>query len=214
LTRAATAIWRIVGQPGFLFLTFDDGPDLEWTPRVLDVLAEAGAAATFFCVGSRSRSAGGLLRRMLRGGHSVGNHTYTHRHPWVLSAHAARGEVRDGSAAIADVTGVQPAFFRPPYGRLRRCMAAEASALGQSVVLWNKSARDFWPLGGASRIAGRLQGLQGGDIVLMHDGRGQRNCPAALLQVLPGVLRSAASRSLASAALVPTCTVPANASMP
>ncbi|PZN30084.1 MAG: hypothetical protein DIU71_13000, partial [Proteobacteria bacterium] len=97
-------------------LTFDDGPDRQWTPRVLDALAAAQASATFFVIGRQAQRAPELLRRMLAEGHEVGNHTFSHRHPWTLSRAAARAEVLAVAAALAALAGRGPGFFRPPPG--------------------------------------------------------------------------------------------------
>ncbi|MBC8006909.1 MAG: polysaccharide deacetylase family protein [Prolixibacteraceae bacterium] len=177
-----------------LYLTFDDGPDAVWTPIILDILEAAGAMATFFVIGKQARSIPSLLRRIAAAGHSIGNHTWSHRHPWTMSPHGARREVSDGTAAISDVLGFPPDFFRPPHGRVRRCMLEEATNAGQNVVLWSLSAVDWGPLGRADRIAHRLGKAQPGDIVLMHDGG--HNKPAQLVSVLPAFLASMQSSGL------------------
>ena len=169
-------------------LTFDDGPDPQWTPRVLDLLAAEGVRATFFVVGTRARANPALLRRVAAEGHAIGNHSWSHRHPWMNSQSVIRREVRDGSVAISDIVGHPPAYYRPPHGRLRRCATEEAQATGQSVVLWQLSAVDWGPLGYAKGISGRLDKVRGGDIVLMHDGGWGINRPDQLVAVLPGFL--------------------------
>jgi peptidoglycan-N-acetylglucosamine deacetylase len=184
-----------------LYLTFDDGPDPAWTPRVLDILAAAGAHATFFVVGMHARANPGLLKRMAAQGHEIGNHTGTHRHPWTLPSAAARREVRDGADAIADITGVQPLFYRPPHGRLRRCMTEEAEGNGQAIVLWSLSAVDWGPLGSAPGILRRLRNAVAGDIVLMHDGSPGPNRPDHMTAVLPAFLDAMARRRLAAGSL-------------
>jgi peptidoglycan-N-acetylglucosamine deacetylase len=171
-----------------LYLTFDDGPDPAWTPQVLDILAAARARATFFVIGKHAQAHPGLLRRIADHGHEIGNHTETHRNPWVLPESAARREVRDGGAAIADITGSLPQFYRPPHGRLRRCMIEQAQADGQAIVLWSLSALDWGPLGSPPRILRRLQRAVPGDIILMHDGERGPNKPAHLTSVLPAFL--------------------------
>jgi peptidoglycan/xylan/chitin deacetylase (PgdA/CDA1 family) len=187
--------------PAAVYLTFDDGPDVEWTPRILDALAAARTRATFFVVGQAVRAAPSLLRRVAAEGHGIGNHSYAHRHPWTLREAEARREVRDGAAAIADVLGQEPRLFRPPHGRIRGCMVEEAAQGGQRTVLWSLSAVDWGPLGRAPRIAARLRRAAPGDIVLMHDGRRSRNRPDALLSVLPDFLTSLARRPLGTAVL-------------
>lgn len=186
---------------GAVHLTFDDGPDPEWTVRVLDVLAGAQAHATFFVVGRAARAAPELVRRVAAEGHDVGNHSYSHRHPWTIREARARDEVRDGAAAIADALGRAPRWFRPPHGRMRRCMLDEAERSGQRTVLWSLSAIDWGPLGHAAGIAARVRGVGPGDIVLMHDGRNRRNRPDELLQVLPRLLAELNQRRLSATSL-------------
>jgi peptidoglycan/xylan/chitin deacetylase (PgdA/CDA1 family) len=172
------------------YLTFDDGPDPEWTPRCLDALAEARAKATFFVIGSQARRHPELTRRIAREGHAIGNHTLTHAHPWAIGRMRAVGEVRDGAFAIADVLGTLPKFFRPPHGAKRRCMIDAAAEEDETLVMWDVSAIDWGWLGTASRIAQRLARVREGQIVLMHDGKNKRNRPDQLLKVLPQFLRN------------------------
>jgi len=184
-----------------MYLTFDDGPDPEWTPCILDLLADAGVHATFFVVGRRAREHGALLRRVAGAGHAVGNHSFGHRHPWLVSPSVARSEVRDGAAAIADLLGEAPSYYRPPHGRLRRCAMDEAQRCGESVVLWSRSAVDWGVLGRSHAIAARLRETEAGDIVLMHDGRGGINRPDSLCRVLPRFLADLRLRGLTPASL-------------
>ncbi len=114
------AIRSISGHHDCVYLSFDDGPDAEWTPRMLDLLAAAGVqTAFFFVVGCRAQASPALARRVLAEGHALGNHSFSHRHPWTLSAAAAGNEVRDEAAVIADLTGTAPTMFRPPHELLR-----------------------------------------------------------------------------------------------
>ena len=140
-----------------LYLTFDDGPDPEWTPRVLDLLEEAGMRATFFAIGEQALRSASLMRRIVAAGHEVGNHTFSHRHPWMMSAKHARTQVSDGARALSDVLGQAPRYYRPPHGRSRPCMSDEARAQGEQIVMWTLSAIDWGWLGTAPRIARRLE---------------------------------------------------------
>ena len=182
-------------------LTFDDGPDLTWTSRVLDVLAEANASATFFMIGSHAQRHPELVRRVADAGHAIGNHTLTHAHPWRIGRRRAIAEVRDGAAAIADVCGAAPKLFRPPHGARRRCMLEEASARDETVVMWDISAIDWGLLGTSPRIAKRLARVRDGQIVLMHDGQNKHNRPDQMLAVLPDFLRALKNQGPASAVL-------------
>ena len=179
-----------------LYLTFDDGPDPQWTPRVLDILAEAAIPATFFLIGQLAVRHPTLVRRIATEGHEVGNHTWSHRHPWAILPATARKEVQDGAAAIAGIVGRVPKLFRPPHGRLRRCMIEEADRGGQALVLWNRSAVDWGPLGSASGIARRLSEAVKDDVILMHDGGRGINHPEELVKVLPEFLFSLNQRGL------------------
>lgn len=184
-----------------VYLTFDDGPDADWTPRILELLAAAGARATFFLVGRAAARQPALARRLAAAGHEVGNHSFSHRHPWLLPERAARREVSDGAAALADALGRAPRYFRPPHGRLRRCMLDEARAGDQAVVLWSRSAVDWGPWGRAARIAARLAKVRAGDIVLLHDGRSRWNRPWETAAALSGFLERLRARGLEPAAL-------------
>ncbi len=179
-----------------VFLTFDDGPDREWTPRILDELARAQVQATFFMIGTAAVREPALVRRIASEGHAIGNHTASHRHPWAMRTSAARQEVQEGSRMIAGILGQPPRFFRAPHGRERACMTDEATRCGQQLVRWDLSAVDWGPLGRADRIAARLQRTAADDIVLMHDGRNRHNRPDELLRVLPSFLQELANRGL------------------
>lgn len=179
-----------------MYLTFDDGPDPEWTPRVLDALDRAQVRATFFAIGEQAQRSPELVCQIHAAGHAIGNHTYSHRHPWFMSQQTARAQVRDGAKALSDVIGISPRFYRPPHGRYRPCMSDEARRCGEKVVLWDVSAIDWGPLGTAEAIEKRLGTVKGGDIVLMHDGRNQHNRPDELIKILPVFLQRLADRGL------------------
>ena len=181
-----------------IYLTFDDGPDPDFTPRVLDVLGEAQMHATFFVIGTQAHRWPELVRRAAQEGHAIANHSFSHRHPWLMSTRAARTEVRRGAEVVSDVVGRSPTLFRPPHGRMRSCMREEAEQTGQKTLLWNLSAIDWGPFGRAPRIADRLSRIQPEDIVLMHDGRNEHNKPDELLKVLPQLLSELRARGMQS----------------
>jgi peptidoglycan/xylan/chitin deacetylase (PgdA/CDA1 family) len=200
-SETPTPVRRLAGRTSRVYLTFDDGPDPEWTPRFLDVLEEAGVRATFFVVGRTARRYRTLLRHVAAAGHAIGNHTYAHRHPWAMTPSEARREVANGSAAIADVLGQAPRLFRPPHGRLRPTMTEAATEHGQRTVLWSLSACDWGPFARASRIQSRLSRIRAGDIVLMHDGRNRSNHPWETLHALPSLLGNLQETGLEASAI-------------
>jgi peptidoglycan/xylan/chitin deacetylase (PgdA/CDA1 family) len=146
-------------------LTFDDGPDPESTPALLEILARHGARGTFFLVGKRAARHPGLVARLRAEGHAVGNHSWDHPSLPRLGAGAVAGQLRRAAAAI----GRPLALMRPPYGdqSLKSHLAARAS--GYTVVTWGVVGAD-WAGDDGAAIAGRiLGGLHPGAIVLLHD---------------------------------------------
>ncbi|MHB1548935.1 MAG: polysaccharide deacetylase family protein [Acidimicrobiales bacterium] len=158
--------WR--GQGAGVALTFDDGPDPVWTPVVLDVLARLGLPATFFCLGSHVDAWPGLVGTVVEAGHAVGTHGYHHRHhlgrpPWWV--------VRDLDASLAalDRVGVQPRWFRPPYGQVSGPTLVAARSHRLELALWSAWGRE-WAAPDAGAVATRLlASLVPGAIVLLHD---------------------------------------------
>ncbi len=177
-------------------LTFDDGPDPVYTPAILDVLGAYNAKATFFVLGQAAEEFPHLVERIVGEGHTIGNHTYSHPNPWFTSEEIAREEVTRTSDIIEQIAGVRPRWFRPPYGRLRFAMRQQATLDNMTTVLWNRSIIDWGLLGNASGIRNRMERIEAGDIVLMHDGQREHNRPDNLLRYLPGFLASLPGRNL------------------
>lgn len=177
-------------------LTFDDGPDPAYTPGILDILARYQARATFFVVGEFAAQQPWLVERMLREGHCVGNHTFHHFHPWTQWPATARDEVTRTSRQLQQITGTAPRWFRPPHGRLRRAMLQQVHREGMQTVLWTRSAIDWGPLGTDEGVAERLEAVEAGDIVLMHDGERKHNKPGATARQLPTLLERLQRRGI------------------
>ncbi len=153
-------------------LTFDDGPSPHNTPRILDLLGEDGAKATFFVVGDQVAGNEEILARMVSEGHEVGNHTYSHPHTIELRRGALREELRRTSATLEHFA--TPRLVRPPFGKDRRRIAAVGAELGLRTILWSVDSLDT-SLGDGAQIADRvLTRATDGAIVLMHDGGGPR----------------------------------------
>jgi peptidoglycan-N-acetylglucosamine deacetylase len=146
-------------------LTFDDGPDPEFTPQILDVLERYDAKATFFVLGREAALYPDLIARMVAAGHAVGNHTWDHSSCLFLSAHALRQQLQATMAAVGDV---HAEVFRPPFGHWNLSTAIVARSLGLDIVGWSCETDDH-SMVGARHIDERIQSAMGGDIVLMHD---------------------------------------------
>jgi peptidoglycan-N-acetylglucosamine deacetylase len=173
------------GSAGVVYLTFDDGPAPAWTPRVLELLARYRARATFFVLGRSAAAHPELVRQEFVAGHGVGNHTWSHRRLTGLRGAQLAAEVSATSAAIQRITGAPVRCLRPPFAAVDAASADRVRALGLRLVLWDVDPDD-WLRPGARTIAGRVLGrVRSGDVVLMHDGGGDRSqTMAALEQVL------------------------------
>ncbi len=152
-------------------LTFDDGPDPERTPALLDALGEVEAPATFFLLGHRVDASPELAARIAREGHEIGNHTYRHPYlPLSRSRNVAR-ELAATDAAIERATGIVPTIARPPYGGRSPRNVRVFERHGKRVVLWDVNSFD-WRGKTAREIADRVHArTRPGSIILMHDAR-------------------------------------------
>jgi peptidoglycan/xylan/chitin deacetylase (PgdA/CDA1 family) len=162
---AYAAMWpgsRIFGnaliapaRPGELALTFDDGPNTKWTPRLLDVLASHEVQATFFLLGSRAEAEPDLVRQIAAGGHLIGNHSWSHPNLAWTSASRVQEEVARTNEKLQQITGAPVKFFRPPLGARQPAVFRIAREIGLQLVLWNAMTSD-WRKPSAERIADRL----------------------------------------------------------
>jgi peptidoglycan/xylan/chitin deacetylase (PgdA/CDA1 family) len=153
-------------------LTFDDGPLHPETERLLDVLDETDAHATFFVRGGAiDDETKGLVVRAARAGHEIGNHTHSHLNLEEADHETVTEEILRTHHQLAELTGLEPTVIRPPYGRGTEIVDEIASAVGyRATVNWSVDPED-WASPPAAKIAERvLAGLASGAIVLMHDG--------------------------------------------
>jgi peptidoglycan/xylan/chitin deacetylase (PgdA/CDA1 family) len=162
---AYAAMWpgsRLFGEaliatqrPGELALTFDDGPNQAWTPRLLEVLTSHGVRATFFLLGSHAQAEPGLVRRIAATGHLIGNHSWSHPNLALTAASRVDEELARTSQTLEQIAGVPVRYFRPPFGARRPVVFRLARSLGMVPVLWNAMTTD-WSEPSADRIAERL----------------------------------------------------------
>ena len=172
-------------------LTFDDGPDPQVTPRVLDLLDDRGAKASFFCIGTRAALHPALLREIVRRGHTLGNHTWSH--PYGFAAYAPgpmRREVERAQAVLSNLAGVAPRWFRAPMGLRSPALDPILARAGLHHVGWTRRAYD-WSCHDPAVVARRLtRTLAAGDILVLHDGNSAHDARgrAVVLDALPAVL--------------------------
>ncbi len=152
-------------------LTFDDGPNPQKTPALLDALAKASAPATFFVVGSRAEAAPDLVRRMAAMGDDVENHSYTHPNMAQTAPAIAETEILRASVVIRALTGRSPRFFRPPGGQRNPVVYRLSALYGQTVALWTVDALNYEELGSPQGLTDFvMKHVQPGAIILMHNG--------------------------------------------
>lgn len=184
---------------GEIALTFDDGPEPEVTPRLLDLLDRAGARVSFFCIGRRVAAHPGLAAEIARRGHQLENHTWSH--PYTFTCYpppAQRREIRRTQEAIAEAAGRAPLWFRAPAGLRNPFLDRELCAAGLRLAAWTRRGYDTVERDPA-RVARRLlHGLAAGDVLLFHDGsaaRDRRGSPV-VLDAVTRVLDALAARGL------------------
>ena len=163
-------------------LTFDDGPNPEQTPRLLDLLDRYDAKATFFLIGEWALREPELIRETVRRGHAIGNHTFTHP---TMPAHGAkrireelhrcREAVEASGETFSTIDGA--ALMRPPYGRRRPGTLRTMRQEGYVPITWSITGYDWRAHTTAKRITKRALKSKGGDIILLHDGSNEE--PAA-----------------------------------
>jgi peptidoglycan/xylan/chitin deacetylase (PgdA/CDA1 family) len=186
LTPACT--WRGPRAGRRLALTFDDGPDAEWTPRVLDILGHAGVRATFFVIGARAVRAPAVVKRIAAEGHEVANHSWSHRNLWFCGPRATREQVRRGHDTIADLTGTAPRHFRPPWGMVNAAMFSAVRSAGERVVFWSIQPEGQRPASAERQVAYVLHRAHAGAIIDLHDAEGTPRAPERLVEALPGMI--------------------------
>lgn len=170
-------------------LTFDDGPDLRYTPEVLKILREMNVPATFFLVGSKAEQLPDLVREIEVEGHQVGCHTYYHRHAYLLSPWKSLTTIRNGCRVIEKITEKPLKWFRPPWGALNifQYLFLRHSDLG--IVLWDVNARDWKKDTGAEGVVKLvLKRVKPNSIIVLHDSGGETGAPVNTLRALPIII--------------------------
>jgi peptidoglycan/xylan/chitin deacetylase (PgdA/CDA1 family) len=153
-------------------LTFDDGPNPDATPLILDALAARGVRATFFILGRHAERWPDLVKRVSAEGHSIGNHGYFHRKLHFKSPGYVRNDLTLGTEAIVRTAGVRPRLFRAPHGFRSPWVTPIARSLGQRTVGWSFGVWDSDRPGRDVIVERIVKGARPGSILLLHDGDG------------------------------------------
>ena len=180
----------------FIALSFDDGPD-DATAQILDLLEWHGAHATFFVLGRQVEGREEVLRRAVKAGHELGNHTFSHPNLEKLASAQIETELVRASAAIEGAVGFRPRLMRPPYGLGEHQARSVARRLGMKTVRWSLNPTD-WNEPDPNRISEAiLVGARSGAIVVLHDGAahgGDRSPTVAALKTAVPRLRDTGYR--------------------
>jgi len=201
-------------RPGLVALTFDDGPDADWTPPILDILKAKGVPATFFVVGENALPHPRLLNRIIEEGHELGNHSYTHPNMALLSLRGVRLELNAAERLVEAYTGRGMRLFRAPYfgdaepttaDELGPALAAQQS--GYLNVGLHVDPADWRRPGIVEIVRRTVEQVESGDeersgnIVLLHDGGGDRSETVAALPHIIDILRARGYRFVPASAL-------------
>ena len=188
---------------GHVWLTFDDGPNPDATPRVLDALGEAGVTATFFVLGRHAARWPALVRRVRAEGHQLGNHGWSHCKLHLRSPRFVRDDLERGTRAVEDACGAIPRLFRAPHGFRSPWVSGIARSLGQRTVGWTLGVWDSDRPGAAIIAQRTVAGVRPRGIVLLHDGDGYD--PAGdrrqTAEALPAIVRGVRAKGLDFAVL-------------
>lgn len=183
-------VFAVETKAPIVALTFDDGPSPTYTPEILSLLSRYHAQATFFALGYQVRAYPEVVREIVAQGSEVESHDYDHANLAPLGTNAIRRHIVMGAEAIRAVVGKTPRFFRPPYGNMPTRVRAVVTSEGETPVLWDIDTMD-WARPGSGRIAARVLGhVRPGDIVLFHDGGGDRSETVAALKIILPALRA------------------------
>ncbi len=173
-------VWRIESSSNELFLTFDDGPHPDITPRVLELLNEYDAKATFFCIGDRVKQYPAIVEQIIAAGHIIGNHTQHHLNGWKTSTNEYVVDVEEAQRLI------KTSLFRPPYGRMTGKQARSIRKMGMKIIMWTILSADYDQDISPADVSKRVtENIQNGSIVVFHDSeKAELNMMFALTELL------------------------------
>ena len=184
--QTGKAIWDIPTSRPLVALTFDDGPHPIYTEKIMQVLNQYEAKATFFVTGAQVEKLPGVLKELSRHGHEIGNHTYHHFSMGNMSKSVLRAEIKQTEKKIFEVTGVYPRLFRPVEGYYDDVIIETAAEEQYQVIMWSwhQDSRDWANPGVGNIIQNVLPNIHSGDIILFHDAGGKRLQTIQALEVI------------------------------
>lgn len=176
------------GDRKLVALTFDDGPDATFTPKVLDILKAHHAKGTFFLVGPQVNKYPDTAKRILDEGHSIGNHTWSHKDVSKLTDKQVADQIDKAQEAIAEATGFTPTLMRAPYGAISDSLLDALHERDMLHVYWTVDTRDWAGTSVADMRKNVLAHTKPGGIILMHSFGGRKNALENTVKLLPLIL--------------------------
>jgi peptidoglycan/xylan/chitin deacetylase (PgdA/CDA1 family) len=189
-------IWHFSKDTKDIYLTFDDGPTTEITEFVLDELKKYNAKATFFCLGKNIKKHTKIFKKIIREGHTIGNHTQQHLNGWKTKTDLYLDNVLECEHTILTSlektrepksNNKEPKLFRPPYGKIKYSQAKKLLKKGYSIIMWDVLSADFdGSISNEKCLQNVLKNTKNGSIIVFHD---SRKASKKLRFVLPKVLK-------------------------
>ncbi|MGE5558986.1 MAG: polysaccharide deacetylase family protein [Bacillota bacterium] len=178
-------IWSGLTSRKLAALTFDDGPDPRFTPEILQILHKYKVKATFFVVGRMALLYPGLVKRELKEGHEIGNHTFDHLYLRTQSPQTVEREILKTELILHNLTDRASPWFRPPKGQVTHTIALETARFRKTMILWSYCIEHREAAESRSMVQKAAKAAFPGIIILAHDGLGDRK---ETVEALPGVI--------------------------
>ncbi|MFD2601799.1 MULTISPECIES: polysaccharide deacetylase family protein [Flavobacterium] len=163
-------VWDIPAAQKTVYLTFDDGPIPQVTEWVLDLLKQHSIKVTFFCIGNNIDKNPEVFQKVIKEGHTIGNHTYNHINGWNTDTAAYLKNMETCRQSIIDKSGIDTKLFRPPYGKISREQAKEVKNLGYQIIMWDVLSADFdTTITPQKCLDNVIKNAANGSVIIFHD---------------------------------------------
>jgi len=192
LRNFSKPVLRCGGNDGLnVSLTFDDGPNPEYTPQILRILKKYGVKATFFVVSKNALLYPDIIENIQTDGHTIGTHSYSHIHAWLMFPTAFLKDLAKSCSTIKNITGRQPLWYRPPWGTFNLLIPYAAKKLGLTITYWSVSAYDWKSDITPEKIANTvITKTRSGAIIVLHDNGDNYPAPKKTVEALPVIIHS------------------------
>ena len=163
-------VWDIPSAHKTVYLTFDDGPIPEITEWVLDLLKQHDIRATFFCIGNNIENYPDIFRKVIAGGHAIGNHTFNHINGWNTGFYTYMENIALCQKEIIENGGPDTHLFRPPYGKMTSAQAKKVRELGYKIIMWDVLSADFdTTISPEKCLRNATKNATDGSVIIFHD---------------------------------------------